>query len=1248
MIVIEFVFLVDKAALSAKGTAASESSPQALSASSPSSKDQQIRVTVHPSIEKYEEKLLDRISKIQFDNFPGSLTPDSNNNLPHPIITERRLHIGFHNGRTFIGQPTIITLKPRKQANFDEEDLVFKGVVELDNYVEQQHREPNHNISDGIVLAFVMEYKTLLTVNFVPDKKRTGFAAILDKLAPTPAEPTQMTRVREKFVVVGYGAWPLSAAFESDPAQDGADLDAAQTLYLDTLRGNNPLGALVYSPRFVDYHSEHGAGSVPGSHPLRAASFEECNIKPLALSFVFNPPESQKQPPSPCASPAPIVPQTDVHPAPVVIKQIEPIQVAETAPTIEAQPQPQVHKPQTPSPPPASPKPVTPEPVIADPTPDTGIDPSQSNSDSGGDEEIQAVQNRTTIVNQEFTPFPLPQPSSLRPQLSRTERARLLTAGFELLLDDEAHKPVEIQVANQDQQQLKIDMNTETADLRSNQISILFQGLTFSSNVFHKLGDENGPGFTANYTVEARGDPPSTSPRYGPHAFQNYLAHNCLFIDLWDGDTLLHLGSGCVRLRASMRQGRPGVYFEDDVDIISNDHGDDMPATQVHLGHAPNLAKLSLKESAVVYDFHHNAKYRPMTFHESKRLPEIDPELSRVLSDMHADRAFHRSLGSKSQGASETATKDVQSNTREHKLLQHAADILKKLDMAPSDLMAKCTVLTYCAKIPERFMFKLSRDERERDLNTIDIFRERHRKHKTHEMLREQITTQHTISPSLGQATFFEFVFTNPYNSDHIFNISWQDDELRLVTDVNEWRYHRRLHGLRNVSENESTLIRSGGLLDKNVTFLNSKDQPAAILAISVRPKPYFVDRVMRLFRSEDEVIRKVIRFPVGNIAGNRDKLPSDINPVFDPASPSQISESSMREITFKYRVGQAPDTRAVYILFFHDPFHTSLHGIWRIFVHSLFRFDMNCVLGQTNVASFVLRGSSMSRPVMCFSSLPLEIAVGATSPFMLTANALNEVVLLARPEDMRSKEAVLNVVDISSGFLVSSWLVVTHCNLPDVTKTFELNLARGKLANKVEAAIAMQFTQSVSANHRLTLCSQTKINKRVSYTNPFMSRKVLYLRTDSPHLLQFKEPVLDLAPGTSDYIGMRFLPQPNQLPNSQENILQAPKVQNSKTEQHTILLLQAATSSRVWADFASVDLAMEELITHFELTLRERFPNKATINYEIADFNKYIDSTPDMGCLVFNNETKSYLPRDKKWIKDRVFEKLSRSAVKQ
>jgi hypothetical protein len=67
---------------------------------------------------------------------------------------------------------------------------------------------------------------------------------------------------------------------------------------------------------------------------------------------------------------------------------------------------------------------------------------------------------------------------------------------------------------------------------------------------------------------------------------------------------------------------------------------------------------------------------------------------------------------------------------------------------------------------------------------------------------------------------------------------------------------------------------------------------------------------------------------------------------------------------------------------------------------------------------------------------------------------------------------------------------------MPAVTKVFEIKLLKGKASNK-----------------------------KLSYTNPFLHSKVLTLRSSAPHLMQFKNAILDLKGGETQYIGLRFAP---------------------------------------------------------------------------------------------------------------------------
>ena len=75
--------------------------------------------------------------------------------------------------------------------------------------------------------------------------------------------------------------------------------------------------------------------------------------------------------------------------------------------------------------------------------------------------------------------------------------------------------------------------------------------------------------------------------------------------------------------------------------------------------------------------------------------------------------------------------------------------------------------------------FRREKDERARDLRTIELYRSQGKRDGILSMLSQAITTEHTIHPASGTTEFFEFVLKNPYNHQHTITIEWEDPELR-------------------------------------------------------------------------------------------------------------------------------------------------------------------------------------------------------------------------------------------------------------------------------------------------------------------------------------------------------------------------------------------------------------------------------------------------------------------------------------
>jgi len=99
----------------------------------------------------------------------------------------------------------------------------------------------------------------------------------------------------------------------------------------------------------------------------------------------------------------------------------------------------------------------------------------------------------------------------------------------------------------------------------------------------------------------------------------------------------------------------------------------------------------------------------------------------------------------------------------------------------------------------------------------------------------------------------------------------------------------------------------------------------------------------------------------------------------------------------------------------------------------------------------------------------------------------------------------------------------------------------------------------------------------------------------------------------------------------------------------HTILLVQPSSKieSRTWSDFESINDCMEGICKIFEEHLKKQNPQSPSITYDVSELFDFIDRLTDLGCLVLQKGTATYVPRNKDWIKEQIYILLRRQAAR-
>lgn len=614
--------------------------------------------------------------------------------------------------------------------------------------------------------------------------------------------------------------------------------------------------------------------------------------------------------------------------------------------------------------------------------------------------------------------------------------------------------------------------------------------------------------------------------------FCKYLFEKDLRIDVWDSGSHLQLGTASINLWSLLRQGRQHAEILHEVDIL--DHSDANPEAHAHnkrrqealqaaLGeHTPQGTKGGLFVRAINIGRHSHV---PLA--QAKKAPQ----------DNTLGTAKPTKIVSKSMLLNRKVMSGYVNDARLDKAIGDLSDteFLKEVKDAEK---RKMNTVGFGGADPSSE--DLDEQVRTQIQHNVARQREAQKKSMIMEKLKAHIVSEREITPCYGEMSFFEHTFTNNSALDQVFHLRISDPNLKVVTDAGEWRAMRSAQNkpLGRTEENmvdKDKIFFSGNesiavpftfqtldVLDVANTEERENDQqaqrkvtvelvteagwPVSVLEVSVKLKPFVVDRALRFQNSEHNYLKHSLRF--SSLSGFEKSLKT-VAPDVQPASTLQalcndpsvaVSVDSEQEegaveqmLTIKCRCGAEAERKRFNVLVFSDRYLTRLVETWQVDVHSLRRLDMVAVTGQTSQTAVALRGGLTTQKVRCFSSHPDEFRVEPEA-LTLVAGELSEIDLYFRPLVAGKMDVTVNVVDTETSSLVHTLLVATDSQNPDITKTFEVQVRKG-----------------------------AKKSNKFSYTNAWTVKRKFYLRSTHPWLVRHTPASLLLEPGESQPVGLTF-----------------------------------------------------------------------------------------------------------------------------
>uniref|UniRef100_A0A452HWX0 Uncharacterized protein n=1 Tax=Gopherus agassizii TaxID=38772 RepID=A0A452HWX0_9SAUR len=648
--------------------------------------------------------------------------------------------------------------------------------------------------------------------------------------------------------------------------------------------------------------------------------------------------------------------------------------------------------------------------------------------------------------------------------------------------------------------------------------------------------------------------------------FIRYIADHNLQIDIWDGDSLLLIGSAAVKLKHLLRQGRTAVQVHHELEVMTTEYEQDttvMSGDVLRHGTVKPIGVYAVVKGRLHLSLANVGHLCEQRLKKSNSLP---PSRSRIVSSHDGTSNFH---GGSLFSLNTPGAKNVSQ-------AQKLADVDSELAaMLFSRLQEVSTVFQHASREAsairrrklERMMMvrqleaqedvsgrraSLMRVQHSRDLQIIDAYRERIKAESISSMLIQAITSSYTLYATLGTAEFFEFALRNPYNIQHTVTIEINHPELSVIMDSREWRHFKELtqtlttpveEDMFHLQDNLMPQVylrpretihipfkyqtfsvdhaqgpaelrfnkdpeaappwKSSDMLTKRIKVTEAKRSPTVV---NVEPQPHVVDQTFRFYHPELTFLKKSIRLPPwytlpGAPAGMPGGEPEMYVRCSDPniiCETKKMGPGEPQDVFLKVAGGPSPQIKTFFVAIYTDAWLAAPFQIWQFYLHSLQRVDVSCVTGQLTRLSLVLRGTQTIRKVRAYTSHTQELKVDPKGVFILPPNGMQDLHIGVRPQKAGNRFVYLNLVDVEYHQLVSSWLVCVSCRQPVISKAFEITLPAGGGKGS---------------------------NKRITYTNPYPSRRMYFLHTNRADLLQFKEDSFEIGGGEMYTIGLRFAP---------------------------------------------------------------------------------------------------------------------------
>jgi nephrocystin-4 len=666
--------------------------------------------------------------------------------------------------------------------------------------------------------------------------------------------------------------------------------------------------------------------------------------------------------------------------------------------------------------------------------------------------------------------------------------------------------------------------------------------------------------------------------------FAAFLGTKTLSIDVWDGNSMLPVGTATLDLHGLLRKHKSAVQWVDALPVMPQPDSvstarerSDIPLPLQTRGNlyvrVANIGRPLDGPDSLIQVTEHlvQESAKPVNSQDTavvpRRLPEVDVELAEALA---ARRTGPYTAEEAQQMLYDADGMFVADATRRKRgrfaMVQHERAVAEKGGEA--DNRARAAGTTYAEQ-----------REMERDFKLIDTYRERRKRDMLTNHLREALCSRHTLRPSFGETEFFEFRFTNPYAEEHYFTVVIDDDSaLQVIEDASEIRQFKRTLGLTTPTEENLLQVKTAG-------------GPAGVF-LRANETVHIPFKYISVIQRRSQAAKANTEQPLGSDGMYTAAMDGESHDTFlSEFSNDDIGDPRSSNRTLHVSV-QNHERRAVAVVdvfvrprppiidqtfhFYHaenDFLKRSIRVPPRVLVPSNSTDSPQCYVRCSDMSVLVGTAGGVQAPDQALrrsdgSAVFIKVRCGPSptvSRFYLIVYAdahgtqvaavwqvfvhalqrldLHAMVgqaartsLLMRGSEVprlvqafSSSSALLRVPQVPFSLVGGSLNEISATFLPLVAgpKQLLVNVVDVEY-HSVVAAWVLHTESSpphVTKAYELPLITGQLKKKKLTYANPYAQRKNLIVRTDKPHLLHVTTPNVEIGPGESVQVGLTFSP---------------------------------------------------------------------------------------------------------------------------